>query len=261
MTRSLPFASTIAAATSAIALLACAATAFAQGARLPDGAVEITQAKALAGGIDVNDAPGFPVTIVTPGRYVLGSDLYVPAGSQVIWAKVPDVVIDLNGFTIRSEGRCSWTAPRTAACTAMSPYGHFGITASSRLTVRNGTIRGFSGCLVAGMDPRIQNVKFQDCNVALDAIGGLIENVNIKLSRTGIQTTHSIIYQPVMNQVAFAINANRAAVHRAHITDAGSGITALEQAVFHESSIWAVDGANLGAIVTLGNNLCQGYTC
>ena len=46
-----------------------------------DGVIEISQARALAGGINPVDTPGFPITIDQSGSYRLTSDLNVSSES------------------------------------------------------------------------------------------------------------------------------------------------------------------------------------
>src|SRR5215471_14991683 len=85
---------------SAVPILASAAAA----------QVHISQTAALAGGITPGDAPGFPVTITSPGNYVLDSDLAVAdADTTAIDVSADNVTIDLNGFTIRGITVCDYS--------------------------------------------------------------------------------------------------------------------------------------------------------
>ena len=111
-----------------------------------DGEVLITQAKALAGGVTVGDAPGFPVSISASGSYRLASRLQVPANKDGIDVNAVEVTIDLNGFRI-DGGKVAGK----------------GIVGRQRsLTVRNGSIRAFTvdgihtlGALMIVQDMRI----------------------------------------------------------------------------------------------------------
>ncbi len=81
--------------------------AWSSAAKAEDARVEIDQAAALAGGVTMADAPGFPVTIDVPGAYVLTSDLVAPAHVRspiVVGPQAGEASIDLNGFAIRREG-------------------------------------------------------------------------------------------------------------------------------------------------------------
>ena len=76
-------------------------------ARAVDGVVEINQAAALAGGVTLLDAPGFPVTIAERGSYRLTGELNVPPDTNGIDVGIDHVTIDLNGFTIFGGGGAS----------------------------------------------------------------------------------------------------------------------------------------------------------
>ncbi len=97
-----------------------------------DGAVLITQSSALAGNITPGDTPGFPITISREGTYRLATSLRVTGGTSAIIVTGPDVVIDLDGFTIHGNAT-----------------GNVGIASSDSnaisVTIRNGTITGFVG--------------------------------------------------------------------------------------------------------------------
>jgi len=53
--------------------------------------IKIDQDKAIAGGVTPGDAPGFPITLTQPGRYVLTSNLYPPADTDGIEIKSHDI--------------------------------------------------------------------------------------------------------------------------------------------------------------------------
>ena len=109
-----------------------------------DGVILIDQNKALAGNVTPGDAPGFPVTISLPGSYRLASNLTVPDDvTDGIVVQADNVILDLNGFSIRGPRTCSGNP--TTACTG--PNGPFptGIKVENArgATVRNGSITGF----------------------------------------------------------------------------------------------------------------------
>jgi hypothetical protein len=107
-----------------------------------DGAIIITQAKALAGKSRPATRQDFRFRILTPGSYVLASNLQVPASKTGILVNATEVSIDLNGCRING-GR------GTAG---------IGIDGHQRgLTVRNGTVRNFKGQLVS--PPRAMKIK------------------------------------------------------------------------------------------------------
>lgn len=116
-----------------------------------DGVLEINQACAVNTGCFTGDAAGFPVTIDgSAGRSVrLTGDLQVSgANVTAILARVPDVTVDLNGFSIRGTTVCSGTPPFIPINCAPSGTGN-GVAAdlvmspSPRgLEVRGGSIVG-----------------------------------------------------------------------------------------------------------------------
>jgi hypothetical protein len=106
-----------------------------------EGAVEINQARALAGGVTPLDAPGFPVTIDTPGSYVLTGGLTVSdPNSDGIEILEDGVSLDLNGFEIVGPVSCGGV-PLTC-----DPGTGSGIDAAGRTRVRahEGWVRGFA---------------------------------------------------------------------------------------------------------------------
>lgn len=94
-----------------------------------DGEVLITHAKALAGNITPGDTAGYPVILSLPGSYKFASTLIVPPGKHGILVTNHDVTIDLAGFRL-------WSS--TGAIIGI--VGNF-----DSLTIKNGTIAGFSG--------------------------------------------------------------------------------------------------------------------
>jgi hypothetical protein len=69
-----------------------------------DGVIEINQLVATQTGLDSGDAPGFPITISTPGSDRLTSNLQVSGvagpAPDAIDITADDVTLDLNGFTL-----------------------------------------------------------------------------------------------------------------------------------------------------------------
>src|SRR5690348_899802 len=107
------------------------------------GPIVITQTAALNGGISgACDTPGFPITICKQGSYILGSNLTVPANPDGIDIAVPDVTIDLNGFTLKGPVTCTGVGT-TLSCSGSN--GGNGIAAvgqfvTGNMTVRNGAV-------------------------------------------------------------------------------------------------------------------------
>jgi len=109
------------------------AAAPASAVTLDNGVVLITQADALAGGVTPGDTPGFPITLTVSGSYRFASNLLVNTAVNGIDVNAPEVTIDLAGFRMAGSG---------VGLEAISSF-------QRALTVKNGTIRGFTSYAVA----------------------------------------------------------------------------------------------------------------
>jgi hypothetical protein len=112
--------------------------------------VPLNQAGALAGNVTPGDTPGFPITISQPGHYMLTSNLSVPLGAGGIHITAPNVVLDLNGYTLEGPVTCTQNA-NTLVVSCSQPadftYTAVGIRAefdAQPVVVRNGNVRGFA---------------------------------------------------------------------------------------------------------------------
>ncbi len=116
-----------------VAVLACGTALTLPGrAGASDGAIEINQVAALAGGVTATDSAGFPVTLDSPGNYVLTGTLTTLVGNvNGIDITSADVTLDLNGFSLIGPG--------------VAAFGFFGINGNGndRTTVKNGNVLGF----------------------------------------------------------------------------------------------------------------------
>jgi hypothetical protein len=128
----------------------------AQSASAMETEVILNQDKAISGNVTPGDAPGFPIAITRPGRYVLASNLY-PMGKQGIEIQAYDVTIDFNGFILHGGFQQA-----------------HGIVGSGVNTVKivNGVIAGFMHVAVYGRDSWV------------------IENMRISANGAGIQLHH-----------------------------------------------------------------------
>lgn len=140
---------------------------FGQGAITPPAGPPAASMKtldeiaALAAATDPRTIVGEPTgfyTISASGSYRLASNRVAPAGNVSIIVDAPDVVIDLNGFTISSGG---------AGSRAIDTNSN-----ARRLTVINGTITGCAGAVdgtgTAGAEIlHVENVKAIDCTGAV----------------------------------------------------------------------------------------------
>lgn len=136
-----------------------------------DGAIEINQACAEAGGCTDGDAPGLPVSLNSPGDYVLTSDIdHDPQkdGSAALISVGSDVTLDLNGFTLRSTSSCE-----PGDCEAGAVQGVAGAF-TERVTVKNGRVVGVSGnCIWLGDQARVERVTLAHC-----ALNGITVGAN-----------------------------------------------------------------------------------
>lgn|ERR1700722_6205424 len=106
----------------------------------------------LAAGRQVTVITSLPFTISSPGIYVLDSDLTV-SGSDAIDVNTPDVVINLNGYSI------------------VGSNGSFGVSAGqvANVIVENGRISGFATAVQLG-----------SYSVARDLVGSDDEGISVQ---------------------------------------------------------------------------------
>ena len=129
-------------------LVAAATTLFATNTVAVDGVILIDQNKALAGNVTPGDTAGFPVTISQPGSYRLSSNLTVPSGQSAITITVPNVTIDLNGF--------SMTTPAQPSGGGASSIIYSGTVPPRHISIANGFIDGFVTIDLFSQDLRCQ---------------------------------------------------------------------------------------------------------
>ncbi len=235
------------------------------------GPIIITQTAALNGGISgACDASGFPITICKQGSYVLGSNLTVPANTDGIDIAVPDVTIDLNGFTLKGPVTCTGvgttlSCSKTGAANGISSAG----SATGNITVRNGTVRGFG-----------------QLGVNLTEIGNIVDGVNASENlASGIYVWYGTVSNTTSSRngaggfVCFAgqLKHNTAygngvagiLLNRCSATDNATnyngqyGLSGFHSIVSGNES----DGNGLGdffnevGLVSVGNNSCSGVSC
>lgn len=131
----------------------CLALAVGSSEAGANGAIPIHQACVENGCFD-GDLAGFPVEINEPGRYVLTSDLTVTGDVRGVNIFAEDVVLDLNGFTIRGENTCTDTP--VSSCSG--PNQTYGISSNAFAEVRNGGVKGFDDGLACFESCELINV-------------------------------------------------------------------------------------------------------
>jgi hypothetical protein len=151
-------------------LVSFAVIAFAKadGARAAGGVIEINQTSVQAGGISAGDTPGFPATLGQAGSYLLTSNLVVPANVDGIRVNVPDVAIDLAGFTIVGPG-----VPPSGTGIVASPQ-------ATNVRIRNGSVRGMDRGIFVGQDSRVEGIH---------AVGNLGDGIAIGLRSIATRNT------------------------------------------------------------------------
>jgi hypothetical protein len=121
--------------------------------------------------------PSVPFTISAPGIYCLNTELSFPSGSgAAISIVADDVVLDFNGHLL--DG--------LAAGPATSAYGVLALNRTN-VTVRNGTVRGFSiGVFLGGRGP--QNNIVEDMRSDLCTMNGLALRGQGSIARRNLVT-------------------------------------------------------------------------
>ena len=113
-------------------------------ARAVDGTIEINQAKVLAAG-------GFPYTISTAGSYRLTGNLTVAGTVSAIKITVPNVTIDLNGFSI--------VGPGAGISSGIAVFAISGVVSQNQIEVKNGTMTGFASGVNVGDNSIVKNIR------------------------------------------------------------------------------------------------------
>jgi hypothetical protein len=216
-----------------IRILPLLAVWVAASAHAIDGVVEINQPLALAGGATPGDAPGFPVTLSSAGSYRLTGPLTVASSSTSgISVSAVGVEIDLNGFSIAGPGSCSGSGS-TLVC---PPVGSgAGVSGGAGVTVRNGTIRGFSNNgVIIGPNSRVTEMLLTENSVSGVQVLGESEISRCVVRRNGIA---GIIAQDASNVMRNVVEGN-----------GGTGISAGQASRVVENSIWGNDGRGIAIV-------------
>lgn len=134
-------------------VVGCFALAAGPGEADAKGGIPIHQVCVDDGCFD-GDSPGFPIEINNPGHYVLTSDLTVTGDVRGVNIFAEDVVLDLNGFTIRGENTCTDTP--VSSCSG--PNQTYGISSNEFAEIRNGSVQGFDDGLACFESCELINV-------------------------------------------------------------------------------------------------------
>ncbi len=162
------------------ALIAAGTLTLVSAAASASGVILIDQSTVMASG-------GFPFKITEPGSYQLKGNLVVTAADTAIAISVGNVTLDLNGFSITGPGP------------TVGLYGVANSNAVTAVSVRNGTISGFSyGINLGGpTSPKggvtgaiVQNMTVYDNGVGISTGPSSLVSGNVATGNTseGIQT-------------------------------------------------------------------------
>ncbi len=230
----------------AVALLAASA------AHSADGVIEINQARALSGGVTADDKPGFPVTISTPGSYLLTSDLDVTSTTAyAIDVTADHVTIDLGGFTIAGPVTCTGYG---SAVTCTPAAGNRGISASSQVGIRieRGNIRGFGGHAVyVGDQSRLTGltVEFSGSGIRAgsnaevrDCITQRNRNQGIEVSADSV-VTHNVSRSNGQDGILASYGA--AVIGNSSADNGGRGLFAYTGCVVRDNATRANEGTGI----------------
>ncbi len=202
-----------------------------------DGRIEINQSV-------VDAAGGAPFTITQSGSYVLTGNLVVGSGnSAAIVVNAPNVVVDLNGFTLQGDVVCPGEPP---VCSSGGPIGVSG--ASQNTTVRNGNIVGMSTAVSLGDNgARVEDLTISQCNLGISAAGtgGSFVARNLIIdTRIGGFISDGLVRDNTLRNVNFGLSVD---------PDGGY----VDNVVIDAPSA----SAGISGGVPLGHNLCNGQRC
>jgi len=251
-------------------------------AKAVDGAILVNQARALAGNITPGDAPGFPISINTPGYYVLTSNLVVPnQNTTAIQVNSNNVTIDLNGFAIQGPNVCA-TDGFTVAQPCTLPSGSplttgIGIDAGTGVAfnvlntrIINGTIDGVGGVgIFANVNARIEGVNISNTgSYGIYTFGGVIRDVLVRACGSGILTSGGVIKdsRAIFNR-GVGIQTGNASVISGNIisTNLGLGLVLTPNSRYTDNTIDNNNGGNgnqqVAGGTSAGVNTCGSAAC
>jgi hypothetical protein len=174
-----------------------------------DGVILIDQNRAAAGGVTIDDAPGFPITIRTSGSYRLAGNLNVGIGGvnttaieigQNTGGGKVTVTLDLNGFQIVGSPVCDLNGQSDVFCSPGGTGVGVLVDGSAAVTITNGAIRGMG----------LHGIACQGtCNITVDGLvlannGGngfsagaaasaLLSRNTVFLNRAGISASRAML--------------------------------------------------------------------
>lgn len=230
---------------------------FASSAPAQEGAIEINDARARAGGVTGSDTPGYPVTIDAPGSYRLTGNLGAPdANTDIIRVVAPDVTINLNGFLLLGASSCAQNATGPI-CTPTG--GGRGIHSNSYgTTIRNGVLQGFAsvGIDIVGAAATVEDVSvFGTGGPAISVGEGFrVQRCNLAVVGWGVFVLPGggggLVLDSVIRDAGRQFQLGNA------VASNGGPV-----AVRNVSMFRIVNNAYLFGVNSVGTNVCDGSAC
>ncbi len=233
-----------------------------------EGAFEINQACADVGCFP-GDAPGFPVLITMPGKYILTSNLTVSAANvAAISLGVSNIDLDLRGFSVIGPAQCSGAPVSCSVTNGSNGIDGNGITRGSQ--VSNGYVRGFNWGIATDHGWRLTNVVSEsnsslgffirkgtiarDCAARFNALHGFqigalgtVMNSVASNNATGMSTYDSD---------ASGGGVGGATIEQVVVFDNGTGIDDHGRSRISNSAIYS--NASYGVVVNNGGTIVSG---
>jgi len=206
----------------ALAAVVCAIGLVPAGAALAvDGVIEINATSIATSG-------GFPFVIGATGSYVLTGNV-VAAGPAALVVTAPDVVLDMNGFTLDGGGFAAGIGIDAAA--------------GPGFVVKNGTIRGFAGNgLIAGVATRVMHMRIMG-NIQ-SGIAGAADCI--------------VVESTIEGNGGAGIQANRCKIENNIVSaNGGHGISGAENVIVHNTVSGNGAFAGGGGILSFGGSTIQ----
>lgn len=143
-----------------------------------DGTILINQASVMAAG-------GFPYVITQPGSYKLSGNLIVPFNTDGIDINAGDVLLDLNGFSVKGPGTCngSFDSPPTV-CNGNAAFADGIVALKDNVTIKNGSVEGFSLGIFGGH--LVEEVHFSNNVTGVQVGPGIVRRCTARNNNGGI---------------------------------------------------------------------------
>jgi len=226
------------------------------------------QAQTLIGG--GKGALTFPINITQSGHYKLAANLVVPVGQTAIQVGASNVILDLDGHTISSASPvCTGDWPAQSCSTGFYAAGVRNTGNYENITVRNGTISGFSHGIHLYRRSLIEDIVVER-NAAYGLMlygGSIVRGVRAAQNKNaGIFAYQSVVKDSTSSGAEVAFWMDGGLLQNAVSYDSqwavysngsgNGGRVGISESVFQHTA-----NPFQGAFQSLGNNLCNGVVC